>query len=270
MAHRRMFAIKIINSAKFLKMPSSSRLLYFDLGMRADDDGVVEAFNVLRMTGASEDDLRILAAKGYIKILNEDLVTYIADWRESNQLRADRKIDTMYKDLLLQIVPEIKLLESKTRADRKNKSGTSQGQPEDNQGTEEYSIGQYSIGESSVGKVNSSSIEFEEEELKEVMFLCQSLDFKLKKINAKNLIEVFGSVCVKKAIGIAVNTEAFRDNRIKNYGSYLGTVLKDLNKEKKVDITINKAKNKFTNYEQRPNMSKEEEEELLWLPGEGL
>ena len=70
MASRRMFSIKMIDSAKFLKMPSSTRLLYYDLGMRADDDGVVEAFNVLRMTGATEDDLRILVAKNYIKILN--------------------------------------------------------------------------------------------------------------------------------------------------------------------------------------------------------
>ena len=79
MAQRRMFSIKVIDSAKFLKMPSSSRLLYYDLGMRADDDGIVEAFNVLRMTGATEDDLRILVSKGYIRVLNEDLVTYIVD-----------------------------------------------------------------------------------------------------------------------------------------------------------------------------------------------
>ena len=59
MAQRRMFPIKIIDSAKFLKMPVSSRLLYYDLGMRADDDGVVEAFNVIRMTGATEDDLKV-------------------------------------------------------------------------------------------------------------------------------------------------------------------------------------------------------------------
>lgn len=44
MAERRMFAKSVINSARFLTMPPSSRLLYYDLGMAADDDGVVEAF----------------------------------------------------------------------------------------------------------------------------------------------------------------------------------------------------------------------------------
>lgn len=146
MANRRMFSIKIIDSAKFLKMPSSSRLLYYDLGMRADDDGIVEAFNVLRMTGATEDDLRILTAKGYIKILNDDLVTFITDWNEHNKIRADRKVDSIYKDLLLQIVPEVKLLESKPRADRMVKnSGTSNGQPRDG-------IGKDKIGKDKIGK----------------------------------------------------------------------------------------------------------------------
>lgn len=50
MAERRMFAKSVINSARFLTMPPSSRLLYYDLGMAADDDGVVEAFTVMRTT----------------------------------------------------------------------------------------------------------------------------------------------------------------------------------------------------------------------------
>lgn len=147
MAQRRMFSIQIINSARFLKMPSSSRLLYFDLCMRADDDGVVEGFNVLRMTGATEDDLRILVAKNFVNVLNDDLVTYIRDWKEHNKIRADRKVDSIYKDLLLKVLPDTELLESKERADRK-KSGTSQGQTKDG-------IGKDRIGKDRIGKDSS-------------------------------------------------------------------------------------------------------------------
>lgn len=121
MAQRRMFSIKIIDSAKFLKMPMSARLLYYDLGMRADDDGVVEAYNVLKMTGSTEDDLRVLLAKEYVKVLNDDMVTFICDWSEHNKIRADRKIDSIYKDLLLQVLPSVKLLEPKERADLKKR-----------------------------------------------------------------------------------------------------------------------------------------------------
>ena len=84
MAERRMFSKSIISSARFLRMPPSSRLLYYDLGMAADDDGVAEAFTVMRTTGAVEDDLRVLVSKGFVTILNDDLVTYINDWQKNN------------------------------------------------------------------------------------------------------------------------------------------------------------------------------------------
>lgn len=103
MAERRMFAKSIINSARFLRMPPSSRLLYYDLGMAADDDGVVEAFTVLRTTGAAEDDLRVLASKGFITVLNEDLVSHITDWRTNNLIKNDRYHQSRYRDLLVQL-----------------------------------------------------------------------------------------------------------------------------------------------------------------------
>ncbi|SQB60284.1 replication initiation protein [Clostridium perfringens] len=195
MAQRRMFSIKIIDSAKFLKMPSSTRLLYYDLGMRADDDGIVEAFNVLRMTGATEDDLRVLASKGYIKVLNEDLVTYIFDWQEHNKIRADRKIDSLYKDLLLQIIPEVKLVERKQRADRKakllNESGTSQRQPKD-------CLGQDRLGQDRLGQDRTTTVEIEEV---------------LKNFNTEE-IESISKFCSKNNISVDVVVEKF--NIIKN------------------------------------------------------
>ena len=105
MASRRMFSNAIINSARFLRMPISCQALYFHLGMRADDDGIVEAFPVIRCTGCTEDDLRVLVSKGFCTVLNEDLVTYITDWTENNRIRQDRKVDSRYKDLLIQLLP---------------------------------------------------------------------------------------------------------------------------------------------------------------------
>lgn len=107
MAERRMFAKSIIGSARFLRMPSSSRLLYYDLGMYSDDDGIVEAFSVMRQTGATEDDLRVLISKGFIRVLNEDLVSLITDWKTNNFIRSDRYHPSIYKDLLLQITDGI-------------------------------------------------------------------------------------------------------------------------------------------------------------------
>lgn len=84
-------------------MPPTSRLLYYDLGMAGDDDGVVEAFTVLRTSGAAEDDLRVLATKGFIRVLNEDLVSLICDWSTNNQLRRDRYHPSLYNELLVKL-----------------------------------------------------------------------------------------------------------------------------------------------------------------------
>ena len=144
MADRRMFSKNITSSALFLKMPSSSRLLYYDLGMEADDDGVVEAYTVMRKTGATEDDLKVLATKGLIIVLDaENLIVFITNWKENNKLRADRKKDSIYKSLLLEMCPDIKLLEPTKRADLKAKDTM------DNQWT---STGPHSVGKCSVGE----------------------------------------------------------------------------------------------------------------------
>jgi hypothetical protein len=150
MAERRMISNQIIDSAPFLRAPVSSQALYFHLIAKADDDGIVEAFKVIRMTNTSEDDLRVLVAKGFVKILNDDLVSFIMDWHEHNRIRADRKKDSIYQNLLLKVLPNIELLTPVERADRKKNNdeddnGTSHGQPKDG-------IGKDSIVEDSTGK----------------------------------------------------------------------------------------------------------------------
>lgn len=100
MAEKRMFAKKVIESGRFLRMPPTSRLLYYDLGMAADDDGIVEAYSVIKMDGCTEDDLRVLVAKGFVRILNEDLVSIITDWKTNNTIQKDRYHPSIYASLV--------------------------------------------------------------------------------------------------------------------------------------------------------------------------
>ena len=163
MAQRRMFSKRIVESARFLKMPPSTQALYFHLGLHADDDGVVEGYNVMMQTGATEDDLKILVAKNFVTVLNDDLVTYINDWRENNRIRADRKVDSIYKDLLLKMLPDIEIQHAKARADTGKRTGVKQleedGRPLDNQRTTNgpHSLGQSRSGQDSLGQSRSSS-----------------------------------------------------------------------------------------------------------------
>lgn len=188
MAERRMYSKRIVRSAKFLKMPVSCRELYWQLGIEADDDGIVEAFNVMRITGATEDDLKLLYAKGFVKVLNDDLVTYITDWNENNKLRADRKVDSIYKSLLLQLDPEVKLLEPKPRADTKKLTG----RPMDG-------IGKGSVVEGSIVEVSKVEEKKIEEKKEKSYFNNDKLDSifneflevrkKLKAINSDRAIK---------------------------------------------------------------------------------
>ena len=66
-------------------MPVSTQCLYFHLGLHADDDGIVEAYTIMNLVGATEDDLKILVAKEFVTVLNEDLVTYITEWKRDRQ-----------------------------------------------------------------------------------------------------------------------------------------------------------------------------------------
>ena len=96
MAERRMFAKTIIDSDAFLDMPMSARLLYYDLGMRADDDGFVNSpKKIMRMIGASDDDAKILVSKKFIIPFDSGLIV-IKHWRINNYLRNDRYTETKY------------------------------------------------------------------------------------------------------------------------------------------------------------------------------
>lgn len=138
MAERRMFSKSVINSARFLRMPQTSRLLYYDLGMFADDDGVVEAFTVIRTTGAAEDDLRVLASRGFIRVLNEDLVSHITDWRQNNYIQKDRYHPSIYAELLVKIadaeqvetecIHDVSELYTEARQDKTRQGETSIGE----------------------------------------------------------------------------------------------------------------------------------------------
>ena len=61
MAIRRMFAKSITDSDDFLDLPLDVQLLYFHLGMQADDEGFLNSTRkIVRMLGVEPDALQIL------------------------------------------------------------------------------------------------------------------------------------------------------------------------------------------------------------------
>lgn len=98
MAERRMFAKTIIDSDAFLEMPMSARLLYYDLAMRADDDGFINSpRKIMKFVGATNDDMNILIARKFI-IPFDNGVVVIKHWRIHNYIRKDTYNETSYKE----------------------------------------------------------------------------------------------------------------------------------------------------------------------------
>ena len=141
-----MFSNRIANSAKFLQMPTEAQLLYFHMILRADDDGVVESYPLIKMLGVPIDNFKVLLTKGMIKILNEDQVIVITDWLEHNKIRADRKVDSIYLPLLRQKHPELPVLDAQPRAD----TGKFSGRPVD-------SVSQVKLSQGKLREENASS-----------------------------------------------------------------------------------------------------------------
>ena len=107
MANRRMFSLNIVNSDAFLLMPLSSQALYFHLGMRADDDGIVnQPLTILRLIGATNEDLENLIKKKFIIPFEDYGVVVIKGWWIHNTKRKDTYRETSYKEVLEQLVIE--------------------------------------------------------------------------------------------------------------------------------------------------------------------
>ena len=98
MAQRRMFSRKITETDRFLEMPLSSQALYFHLNMGADDEGFIDkAKTIQRTIGASDDDMKLLIAKGFLIPFDSGVVV-IRHWRIHNYIRSDRFQSTLHQD----------------------------------------------------------------------------------------------------------------------------------------------------------------------------
>ena len=99
---RRMFATQIVNSDPFLDLPSSTQALYFHLGVHCDDDGFVYPKKVIRMVGASDDELKLLLAKKFLVAFESGVVVQ-KHWRINNYIRPDRYQKTAHVSEMAQL-----------------------------------------------------------------------------------------------------------------------------------------------------------------------
>ncbi|MCT1195532.1 replisome organizer [Lactococcus lactis] len=141
-----MFSKEVTTSDLFVDMPSSSQLLYFHLGMEADDEGFIGNAKMLsRAYGSNNDDLKLLEAKGFI-IAFPSGVTVVKDWNLNNKIRKDRQKPTIYTE-----EKTLLSLDSKGSYLLGNQVSTIP-QPNDSQMSAQDRIGEVRLGKDSIGK----------------------------------------------------------------------------------------------------------------------
>lgn len=98
MAKKRMFSIDIVGSDAFLDLPYSSQCLYFQLCMRADDDGFVgNPKTIQRIAGTKSSDLELLVKRRFLLQFPSGVVV-IKHWKINNQIQKDRYTPTVYTE----------------------------------------------------------------------------------------------------------------------------------------------------------------------------
>lgn len=96
MAQRRCFSKKIVRSDDFLDLPATAQLLYFQLGMEADDRGYVNnARTIIKICGSSYGDLEALINKRFI-LVRQEKILLIKGWRVNNTIQPTRLNESQY------------------------------------------------------------------------------------------------------------------------------------------------------------------------------
>ena len=207
MAQRRMISKEVIQSQRFLTLPLEAQALYFHLIAASDDDGVVDAFPIVRMVGAREDNLGLLVVKKFVLPLNNEMIYFITDFSKQNKIRQDRIQPSIYRDLLLEktdLVRDGKRLVDKNEifdGQVSDKCLTNDGQvadicqTSDGQMSAQYSIGKYSIGEYSLEQLSTekkSVVDDKKPKQKSLSQIIKESNIKLNDRQAQMLLDYIG------------------------------------------------------------------------------
>lgn len=107
MAQRRMFSIGLLESDSFLELSNDSKVVYFYLAIRSDDDGFSKCPKAIkRMLGLDDTSfqtsLNELEKAQLIYII--DGVFVVRHWNKSNQIQKDRYHSTEFKSILNKLI----------------------------------------------------------------------------------------------------------------------------------------------------------------------
>lgn len=104
MASKRMFSNAVIDLDSFFELSAPAQLLYFHLGMKADDEGFVSPVKVLRILNIESAALHELIDSGFLIGFETSNVVAITHWRQNNEIKNDRSKPTTFQTERKQLV----------------------------------------------------------------------------------------------------------------------------------------------------------------------
>lgn len=96
-----------LNEAQFMKLPANAKVLYVYAVVNADSDGFVVLYPLISQVKATEDEVKILEAKGFIVILDENWITFLPHWLQNQAMSFNRFSVSRYRNLLLTVRPDL-------------------------------------------------------------------------------------------------------------------------------------------------------------------
>ena len=127
MGNRRMFSKAVLRSDDFLNISLSAQLLYIQLSLEADDDGILDNITAIkRIVGATDENYQELVDNNLIIDFGNSIIA-LTHWNVNNLIQKDRYKATIYqKEKSELILNENKVytrcIRNVSKSDTKNKN----------------------------------------------------------------------------------------------------------------------------------------------------
>lgn len=184
MAKRRMFCVDVTYDDKFLDMSYSAQLLYFHLGMQADDEGFFPSpIRVGRTMGLPDPKaaLQELEENGFIISFDTGIIV-ISHWKVNNQIRKDRFTETNFKKERRKLFLDDSVYRLKQFDDNQM---TTNCQPNEGGPDTQYSTVQDSTVQSSAVKANGKTLKKKAPSIKDCKAIIRKM-FEVKGMEYPN------------------------------------------------------------------------------------
>ena len=116
MAEARLITKEQLTRVPFLELGPSAKILYVYLVVYADNDGVVNAYQTMKLINSNISDLQILIDKKMIyPVVPEEYVYFLVDFYNSQKLNGKGAAPSTYRKKLLELYPDALVCPLKTR-----------------------------------------------------------------------------------------------------------------------------------------------------------